>query len=236
MNNPDISILVISCSLYKNIWDPFFELLQKNWPDCPYDIYLGTDKYTGDYSCSGHNIKLVKTQLEPYAGNYSNRTVDFLSQINSKYVIIFQDDHLIDSKVITDEITACYSILEQTQGVYNGIRLHGVGGDCGLGSADSCEGKLTNIMKENNIKMLAIADDRESPKRVKNIIPYIGIGAINGGIVNNNNMDFLNKEGIPVKVYDKNCIYDKSGTEHKFNKDDEYYINTQKLLEKNYKE
>jgi hypothetical protein len=271
MSSSEISVLVISCSLYKNIWDPFFHLFQKNWPDCPFDIYLGTDKYTDNYNGNSCNINILKASVEPNAGNYTARVTEFLSQINSKYVILFQDDFLIDSPVYTNEILECFDILEGTT-CYNGIRLHGVGCDCGRGenkynvnnrihinecsqdqrywfswmcsmwnrkfildnlngvkgiSAEDCERDLTNIFKRDNNKMLAIADDRESGKRVRNIIPYIGIGAINGGIVNNDNMQFLKHENIPIKVYNKNCIYDSDGGEHKFNKGNAYYMKVQ---------
>ena len=59
----------------------------------------------------------------------------------------------------------------------------------------------------------------------------MGIGAINGGIVNNKYMEYLKKENVPIKVYDNNCIYDKNNPNlHKYNKTDNYYMKNQNRL------
>jgi hypothetical protein len=186
-------------------------------------------------------------------------------------VLLCQEDHVLDANVCTGEIIQCYRILEVCQGHYSGLRLHGVGGDCGLGAkkfrlndrvdinecanwqqylfsfmctlwntkfvsnilndfsgnTQDCETLLTDKMKINNNRVLAIAQEYESKKRIKNIIPYKGIGAINGGIVEQSYVDFFREKNIPIKIYDQNCIYDKSGDEHKFNKDDTYYMKCQ---------
>jgi hypothetical protein len=266
-----VSLLVLSCSLYKNIWTPFFTCLKEYWPDCPFKIYLGSDKYTDTYSHNDHDITLLKTDIEPFVGNYTERAADFLTQIHSKYVLLFQEDHVIDAKVHTKEILECYDILEQNQEQHKGVRLHGVGGDCGLGpfkfkinnrisvnecalnqpylfswmcslwdrqfildyiskfslSADTCEQRLTQEMRKDKCKTLAINREYEAEKRIKNIVPYKGIGAINGGIVSQRYMDFFKEKNISIHVYDQNCIYDKRGDEQEFNKDDEYYMKCQ---------
>jgi hypothetical protein len=272
-HHQDISLLVTSCSLYKNIWTPFFSCLKEYWSDCPYKIYLGTDKYTDDYTHENHDINLIKTDIEPYADNYTDRIADFLKQINTKYVLLCQEDHVIDAEVHTQEILECYNILEDNQEQYKGVRLHGVGCDCGQGkyrfnvnnrinlndcsvaqkywfsfmftlwntkfvssildnfsgNTQDCETRLTDKMKTDNHKILSIAQEYEAEKRIKNIIPYKGIGAINGGIVEQTYMDFFKEKNIPMDVYDQNCIYDKRGDEQKFNKDDEYYMRCQTL-------
>lgn len=43
----DTAFLVISCERYSQAWDPFFTLLFRYWPECPYKIYLCSD--TGRY-------------------------------------------------------------------------------------------------------------------------------------------------------------------------------------------
>jgi hypothetical protein len=37
------AVLMMTCNKYKPLWSPFFQLLRKYWPDCPYKIYMGTD-------------------------------------------------------------------------------------------------------------------------------------------------------------------------------------------------
>ena len=34
------AILIVSCDKYSDLWDPFFKLFFKFWPDCPFNIYL----------------------------------------------------------------------------------------------------------------------------------------------------------------------------------------------------
>ena len=201
--NSETSILVASCSMYKNMWNPFFYLLKEYWEDCPFKIYLGSDKYTNNYSHKDHNITLLKTDIEPYASTYSDRVADFVGQINSKYVILFLEDHLIDEEVDTNEVLKCIEILEESKEEYKGIRLHAIDKDCGLGERKhrinnrininecsssqpfwfsfqstlwdrefllkslnsfsgngiDCEREITNSMKKNNNKILALAHE-----------------------------------------------------------------------------
>ena len=44
VKNDKLAILVLSCDGYTDLWRPFFENFKKKWGDCPYDIYLLTNK------------------------------------------------------------------------------------------------------------------------------------------------------------------------------------------------
>ena len=264
----NVSILIITCSLYENIWEPFFKCLKNKWPDNKYKIYIGCDKYVDKSKYPGKNF--IITNIEPYSSNYNNRVKDFLKQIKTKYVLLFQDDLLITSQIKTNDIINCLNVLEKNK-EYNGIRLHSIGADSGKGnkifklhtnkflrnmsynqkywfswmvtlwnreklsiildnlkkdtSAEDCEIELTKIMKKKNKSMLSIGSGKS------NIIDYMGIGAINGGILNNKYMEYLKKENVPIKVYDNNCIYDKNNPNlHKYNKTDNYYMKNQNRL------
>ena len=35
-----LAILICSCDAYADVWDPFFTLFFRHWPDCPWPIYL----------------------------------------------------------------------------------------------------------------------------------------------------------------------------------------------------
>ena len=269
----DLSILVTSCSLYKNIWDPFIFLLRKHWSDCDIQIYIGCDKYLSQEEKEKYlkqNIKFIITEIEPYAKNYTSRISDYISKIPTKYMILMQEDILITNKVNSTEIKECYNLLNSNN-IFNGIRLHGIGSDSGKGNkfdlsnislkemlpgqrylfswattmwnkdklinlltngnfqnlnTEDSETNITNYMKKNNEKILSISD---SSKR--NIIEYIGIGAINGGIVSNKYVNYLKNENIPIKLYENDCIYDKNNKNlHIYNNNDEYYIKTQNAV------
>jgi hypothetical protein len=39
----DLAVLVVSCDKYSDVWEPYFRLFRKRWPDCPYPVYLGSN-------------------------------------------------------------------------------------------------------------------------------------------------------------------------------------------------
>ena len=42
----ETALLVVSCDNYRDAWEPFFTLLFKYWPECPYPVFLGSNKQT----------------------------------------------------------------------------------------------------------------------------------------------------------------------------------------------
>ncbi|MBF0105204.1 MAG: hypothetical protein HQM16_07740 [Deltaproteobacteria bacterium] len=40
----DCALLISSCDGYADLWTPFFNLLHKNWPDCPFPVFLITEE------------------------------------------------------------------------------------------------------------------------------------------------------------------------------------------------
>ena len=38
----DVSVLVMSCDAYSDIWEAFNTLFKRYW-DCPYKVYFGTE-------------------------------------------------------------------------------------------------------------------------------------------------------------------------------------------------
>lgn len=43
MQNKSIAIIIPSCDKYSDMWEPFFFLFRKFWPECSYKIYLVTN-------------------------------------------------------------------------------------------------------------------------------------------------------------------------------------------------
>jgi hypothetical protein len=96
-NKEKCSVVISSFSAYRDVWEPFFKLFFKYWPDCPYDIYLITDKYI-------YEDRRVKTiQIKEDLG-WSKNTRYALQQIDTPYFIMFMEDFLMTSKVDTERI------------------------------------------------------------------------------------------------------------------------------------
>lgn len=104
MNNntssPHLAILVLSCDKYSDLWNDFFNLKEKFWPNCPYKCYLATD--TVDYKREG--VELI------HFGNIRTWSIcayKALEQIPEEYVALFLEDAFIykkiDSSVIAED-------------------------------------------------------------------------------------------------------------------------------------
>ena len=43
--NKRCDVVILTCDSYSDIWEPFFKLKNKYWPDCKYDTYLITESF-----------------------------------------------------------------------------------------------------------------------------------------------------------------------------------------------
>lgn len=93
-NNEKVTIVVNSCDLYEDTWEPFLKLFSIQWPDCPYKIVLNTETkvYTGK--------TLPVTTINTKKGiSWSARMKKVAKQINSEYIMFFLDDEFLRSPV-----------------------------------------------------------------------------------------------------------------------------------------
>ena len=101
MNSEDLAILVLSCDKYCDLWNDFFNLKEKYWPDCPYPCYLATD--TVDYQREG--VQLIRF------GNIRTWSIcakKAIEKIKEPYIALFLEDAFIyktiDSSIIADDL------------------------------------------------------------------------------------------------------------------------------------
>ena len=88
------SILVSSSDAYSDLWTPFFTLFRRNWPDCPYPVYLGTNQAQFDH-------RGVRTLNAGADESWSKNLRFFLSQIDSDYVLFLLEDFFLVKRVPT---------------------------------------------------------------------------------------------------------------------------------------
>lgn len=94
-NTLKLAILVLSCDKYGDLWDDFFNLKERFWPDCPYPCYLATD--TKEYEREGVNLL--------HFGNIRTWSIcasKALEQIPEPYVALFLEDAFIYKKIDTN--------------------------------------------------------------------------------------------------------------------------------------
>jgi hypothetical protein len=88
MNTSDLAevpILVVSCDRYQDVWDTFFHLFFKYWPECPFPIYLVSN-------CLQYHDSRVKSILVGPDQGYSSNLIKALDQLNTEWIIFWIDD------------------------------------------------------------------------------------------------------------------------------------------------
>lgn len=92
--NKKVAILINSCDLYEDVWNPFFSLFKTQWPDCPYDIYLNTENKT--YVCDFLDVKTITTGNEK---PWTMRIKKALDEIESDYILFTLEDFFLLNRV-----------------------------------------------------------------------------------------------------------------------------------------
>ena len=99
-NVKETSVVVVSCSKFKDAWVPFFTLFKKYWKDCPYNVYFLTD-IENSKPIKFDNVKYITTPID-YGWNKNFSTL--LNEIKSKRIILFQEDFFIKKHVNTKQV------------------------------------------------------------------------------------------------------------------------------------
>lgn len=97
-----LTVLVNSCDKYKDLWYPFFELLNINWKSCPYQIVLNTE--SENYKHENWTIAQPLRILHGGGRTWSERLISCLKQIETEYIMFLLDDFFLHSKVKQDRI------------------------------------------------------------------------------------------------------------------------------------
>ncbi len=107
------TILISSCDNYSDLWDPFFDLFLKFWPDNYFEIVLSTESSL--YFREDLNIK----NIHPNKGteSWSRRISDTLDQINTPQVLFILDDFFFFDYVKTKELEKCIQWLNSNPNI-----------------------------------------------------------------------------------------------------------------------
>lgn len=99
----EVTLLVSSCDKYSTAWNPFFELVNLNWPGHPKKIILNTE--TMSYSHKGLNIETIN---EPQTNaTWSQRLLNCLYNINTDFIIFCLEDFFLQGPVKEDVLEYC---------------------------------------------------------------------------------------------------------------------------------
>ncbi|HEM3688429.1 TPA: hypothetical protein U1D21_001456 [Streptococcus suis] len=80
---------------YYDLWEDFLELFEKNWPDCPYSLYIVNDEKDLQFS-KNYNVKVFHSGKK---AEYSQRVQTALSEIDAEYYLLLLEDFFIGEKL-----------------------------------------------------------------------------------------------------------------------------------------
>jgi glycosyltransferase involved in cell wall biosynthesis len=103
----NVSVLVMSCDAYSDLWKPFNTLYKKHW-EHPYKTYIGTETKECEYF---ETIKAV--------GSWTSRVRQTLEKIDSEYVIFLLEDFFFHKKVNQERIEALIPHFNERTAVFN---------------------------------------------------------------------------------------------------------------------
>ena len=113
MGNNQTSLIVLSCDRFKELWMPFLETFDENWPDCPFDKYFITNKLKFETK-SFVNINTITDK------SWSDNLILIIEQYMSKYdyILLLLDDFFIINKVNTKGLLDCINLFQEKKGNY----------------------------------------------------------------------------------------------------------------------
>lgn len=99
-----MSVLVLTCDAYSDLWNDFFTLKERYWPDCPFQTYLVTE--SKPYEREGVTVMQMGKNL-----NWSGRLREALKKIETPLILPILDDYFIykkiDNGIILEDVDFC---------------------------------------------------------------------------------------------------------------------------------
>jgi hypothetical protein len=110
-----LSILVVSCDNYSDIWPYFFQLFDKYWPDCPTRVFLGSNVL----GCDNPRIENLLIGKDISWADSARKMVGCLP---TEYFLFLLEDFFLRKPVDTKTVIDCLKALKQLDGGYLRLR------------------------------------------------------------------------------------------------------------------
>lgn len=133
----DISLLIIGYDPYVDVWNHYFYLLNKYWPDRP-TTYLATNVLKPEYK--GVNVLSIGEKAE-----WSLKVIKSLDMIDSEYVVLLLEDFFTTNKVDEKYFISLLNIIKSNNIDY-----------CKLLNQSKIKGE--NYMQYNNLHIIPKTD------------------------------------------------------------------------------
>ena len=107
----DLSLLVVSCDAYDDLWPAFFKLFDQCWPECQYPVYLQTNHKEFEHK----DLKTIKVGQDI---DWSSNLKLALSQIPTKYVLVLLEDFFLCQPVDRERIRNIFDLVSSENAGY----------------------------------------------------------------------------------------------------------------------
>jgi hypothetical protein len=108
-NQGSCAVYIASCDAYADLWSGFFHCFRKHWPDCPYQVYIGSEEILGNEP-NTTSLRSGKTR------SWSDSVRLHLEQIREDYVLLMLDDFFLRSRVSSPLIERLFLELKVADG------------------------------------------------------------------------------------------------------------------------
>ena len=112
-----LAFLMSSCDAYEDLWDPFFECIEKCWSDIPYPLYLNTE-HIQYHPGKSINLKVTTiNQTKEKKMSWSKRFIDVLNRIPQEYIFLVLDDFFLCDKADNSYFEEVLNILDRDNSI-----------------------------------------------------------------------------------------------------------------------
>lgn len=124
LNLKDVTIVFCSCDAYSDLWENFFKLLKKYWPEYDGEIILNTE--TKAFQYDGFRISSPLNCGDDVS--WSDRLSLSLKRVQTPYILIFLDDFYLKNKVNHVEFLKTLGYMKTNQDIVSITYLKEPGG------------------------------------------------------------------------------------------------------------
>ena len=108
------SVLFLTCDKNEDLWEPFFYLFKKYWPQYSGTVYINTE--TKSFSYKDVNI-CVLNHFYGKNDRWAKRLKDCLNSIKDDYVILILDDFFFSDFVDHKEVLKCIKYMDDNNDI-----------------------------------------------------------------------------------------------------------------------
>lgn len=108
-----LSIIYCTCDNYESLWNNFFLLWNKYWPNCKNKIILNTETKSIDFK----GLNICRPKFDNTNCTWSQRLINSLNSIETEYALLVLDDFYIKSPINLEKLEDCIKRMEKNKNI-----------------------------------------------------------------------------------------------------------------------